>query len=183
MKPKFFILLLFLCSCSGNKFIEYYEPITAVSVDVFPKKQNVTRHSGNRRNKRSEASSKKQVAIIETTKYSERIKSFTDQGYIVIGQSVFQGTWEPRYSAVQAARQYGADIVVITSKQESELIKNGIVPMAQPNVAVYSGNVGGRSFHGSAAGVSTGYVNYQYKEKIYKQRASFLKLLKGKEIK
>lgn len=57
------------------------------------------------------------------TKYSERIKSFTDQGYIVIGQSVFQGTWEPRYLAVQAARQYGADIVVITSKQESELIK------------------------------------------------------------
>lgn len=162
MKPKFFILLLFLCSCSGNKFIEYYEPVTAVSTDIFPEKQ---------------------VVVVETTKYSERIKSFTDQGYIVIGQSVFQGTWEPRYLAVQAARQYGADIVVITSKQESELIKNGIVPMAQPNVAVYSGNVGGRSFHGSAAGVSTGYVNYQYKEKIYKQRASFLKLLKGKEIK
>lgn len=126
---------------------------------------------------------KKQVAVVETTKYSERIKSFTDRGYIVIGQSVFQGTWEPRYLAVQAARQYGADVVVITSKQESELIKNGIVPTVQPNFAAYSGNVGGRSFHGSAAGVSTGYANYLYTEKIYKQRASFLKLPKNKERK
>ena len=182
MKPKFFILLLFLCSCSGNKFIEYYEPVTAVSTDIFPEKQ-VVRRSRGRGNRHSAVFPEKQVVVVETTKYFERIKSFTDQGYIVIGQSVFQGTWEPRYLAVQAARQYGADIVVITSKQESELIKSGIVPMAQPNVAVYSGNVGGRSFHGSAAGVSTGYVNYQYKEKIYKQRASFLKLLKGKEIK
>lgn len=179
MKLKFFIPLLFLSACSGNKFIEYYESLAAVSTDTFSN-ADVVRHTAGRRNRHSNVNvlPKKQVIVTETTEYPERIK-----GYIVIGQSVFQGTWEPRYLAVQAARQYGADVVVIISKQEGELIKNGVVPMAQPNVAFYSGNVGGQSFHGSAAGVSTGYVNYQYKEKIYKQRASFLKLSKGKEIK
>ena len=91
------------------------------------------------------------------------------------------GKWEPRYLAVQTARQYGADIVVITSQLQSELLKNGFVPMPQTNVSVYSGNIAGQSVNGTAVGMSTGYVNQMYKEKIYKQKASFLKRLVKEE--
>ena len=63
MKPKFFILLLFLCSCSGNKFIEYYEPVTAVSAGVFPEKQ-VVRRSRGRGNRHSAVFPEKQVRNI-----------------------------------------------------------------------------------------------------------------------
>ena len=160
MKLRFFIPLFFLCSCSGNKFIEYYEPVTSVSGHVF---------------------SKKKPAVIETTRDAERIKSFTDKGYIVIGQAVFQGKWEPRYLAVKAARQNGADVVVITSKQTDERTKNAIVPVVQPNVSFSSGNVGRQSFQGTSVGVSTGHVNLQYVEKIYKQKAYFLKQVEEKK--
>ena len=167
MKSVFFIALFFLCACSDNKFSGYYEPLKIDQNDeIFTEKKTVH---------------KKDVIIIETTNYAQRIKTYTDQGYVVIGQSVFMGKWEPRYLAVQTARQYGADIVVITSQLQSELLKNGFVPMPQTNVSAYSGNIAGQSVNGTAVGMSTGYVNQMYKEKIYKQKASFLKRLVKEE--
>lgn len=122
MKSVFFIALFFLCACSDNKFSGYYEPLKIDQNDeIFTEKKTVH---------------KKDVIIIETTNYAQRIKTYTDQGYVVIGQSVFMGKWEPRYLAVQ---------------------------------------------NGTAVGMSTGYVNQMYKEKIYKQKASFLKRLVKEE--
>ncbi|MBO4643643.1 MAG: hypothetical protein J5716_03425 [Alphaproteobacteria bacterium] len=112
------------------------------------------------------------VTIVETSNYQEKIKSYTDKGYIIIGTALFKGIWEPRAHAVQTAQQFGATVVVIHSVPVGTNTNIYSVPVLQPHVGVYSNGRKTTVVHG----VSTGTAVRSSQSTIFEQRATFLAL-------
>ena len=154
MNKKFILFLIFfnLCGCQTNNFIDFYEVENTNSQD--------TKIST--------------VKIIETQNYDEKIKKYTNKGYKIVGTSLFKGKWEPRYLAVEAAKKYGANIVITTSKETEQLNETYSTISPQPNVSYASGNVGGQNFNGTSVGMTAAQQLHSITHKIYEQKATFL---------
>ena len=154
MKKKLLFLVIFaLAGCqTANNFMDYYEPEEDFSS---------TKVIGNT-----------DVTIVETSNYQEKIKSYTDKGYIVIGTALFKGIWEPRAHAVQVAQKYGATVVVIHSVSVGTNTSIYSTPVLQPQVGVYSNGRNTAVVHG----VSTGTAVHSSTQEIFEQRATFLAL-------
>ena len=154
MKKKLLFLAVFaLAGCqTPNNFMDYYE-----AEEDFVASQKI---------------SNADVRIVETSNYQEKIKSYTDKGYIVIGTALFKGIWEPRAHAVQTAQEYGATVVVIQSVSVGTNTSIYSTPVVQPQVGVYSDGRNTAVVHG----VSTGTAVHSSTVEIFEQRATFLAL-------
>lgn len=150
MKLRNLYLIFLLTGCQSNNFIDWYEAELTLTPRVLTKTE---------------------VKVIETLRYQEKIKSLTDQGYVIVGTSMFKGGWEPRYLAVEAAMQYGATVVVITSKTVGRVTQNYNVTVPRENVGVYRGSNGS---HGTFIGVSAQNVSGSYSFDLLEQKATFL---------
>ena len=154
MKKKLLLLVVFvLTGCSiTNNFMDYYEPEENI---VLTKKIGDT-----------------DVTVIETADFQEKIKSYTDKGYVVIGTSLLKGIWEPRVNAVRTAQKFGATVVITHSVpvEKSTSIHSTSVP--QVNVGMYAN---GKNMT-VASNVSTGTVIQSTTNVIFEQRAAFLAL-------
>lgn len=150
MKLRNLYLIFLLTGCQSNNFIDWYEAELTLTPRVLTKTE---------------------VKVIETLRYQEKIKSLTDQGYVIVGTSMFKGGWEPRYLAVEAAMQYGATVVVITSKTVGSVTQNYNVTVPRENVGVYRGSNGS---HGTFIGVSAQNVSGSYSFDLLEQKATFL---------
>lgn len=151
-----FFFLIFLNGCFGqaNTFMEFYETENAIP---FKKKL-----------------SEQDVLVIETDNYENTVKSFKDKGYVIIGTTLFKDKWIPRYLAVETAMEYGATVVITTSK----FVENGVETyrssFVQPTVGFYSANIGGQTMTGTSVGMTTGTSLGINSYSIFEQKAAFL---------
>lgn len=160
MKKSFF-LCLFLCTgCSSNSFLDYYNDEQIPLESIVP--CNI-----------------KDIRLIETTEPEEKIKKYEKQGFVVLGFSEFESEWEPRYRAIEFAKEKKACLVILSSVLTKTEIREFTMPIPQTSYSYSSGKIGNIDFRGNTTSVSTSYVNQRYNASIFKQRAVFLGKKKG----
>lgn len=153
---KVLIFLVFLISgCTSNSFLDYYNDEQIPLDGIIP-------------------CDIKEIRLIETQEPEEKIKKYKKQGFVVLGFSEFEGEWEPRYRAIELAKEKKACLVILSSSLTQTEEREFTVPIPQAGYSHHSGQVGNISYSGNTASVSTAYVNQRYHVKYFNQEAVFL---------
>ena len=88
--------------------------------------------------------------LIETGKLGASLIIYRDEGFVLIGESYFEGDWESRTKAIDHAKDIGAEVILISSEYlgDKEKTYSSSIP------------VNSTSYHSGAMTTSDGYVNY-----------------------
>ena len=173
---KIILILLFLTSCQSNKFLHYYNEETRLS--YIPRNKSIT--------------------LIQTNILDKKLEEYKKMGYKLLGYSVFNGYYQPKFLALKVAKKVGATVVLFEDfiTNEEEVIY--YVPYTKTNTVYHQGNFntttytngsignfnttnyynsttyGTTFYNGTSTYQTTEFIENSYRTFLYKQTALFL---------
>lgn len=121
--------------------------------------------------------------VVETLDLQARVEWFQSSGYVVIGESSFEGDWESRTKAIDHAKDVGADLIVTESHYVGSEDREYSFSIPTSNTSYVSGSSYTSNGYASYSGTVTTYgskqVSGSYKVGRFRQKAVFLRRSDG----
>ncbi|GFO73342.1 hypothetical protein BJAS_P4099 [Bathymodiolus japonicus methanotrophic gill symbiont] len=117
--------------------------------------------------------------LIETNDINKKVADYKNRNYVVLGDSKFDGEWEARTKAIDLANKIGASIIIIQSKEISDISHRYSISVPTSNTSYHSGSVStGISYTGTSTTHGSLEIQGEYTVREYRQKAVFM--IKGK---
>lgn len=121
--------------------------------------------------------------VVETLDLQARVEWFESNGYVVVGESSFEGAWESRAKAIDHAKDVGADLIVTESDYVGSDDQRYSFSVPTSNTSYVSGSAYTSNGYAGYSGTVTTYgstqVSGSYKVGRFRQKAVFLKMADG----
>lgn len=114
--------------------------------------------------------------FIDELFYLDEVQLWRNKGYEIIGTSSFYGLWSSRTKAIDVARKYGAEVVLVYYKLEKEKKEETTFIVPQTSSTYHNGSIYGYGNTATYSGYSTsvsyvpmtiGYTNRYFTQKAF----------------
>lgn len=175
-KTSLLFLSLILSACASNPFLDAYNTINPSSATI---------------------NSYKEIKLIETTDLKNRVLEYKEKGYMILGVAHLTGEWKNRTYALKAAKEKGANLVILSSHFTGAQKHSYVAAIPQTQTTYHQGNIqtssyttghiggynginysatttGNASYSGTSTTIGTSYFQASYETALFDQTAIFL---------